>query len=328
MILQGRYVVSRVLQTILTLLVVLTLMFFLFRLVPGDPTAMYVSGRLAPEEIEAIREAWGLNDPIYIQYFRYVGNLLKGNLGRSFFYRDDVVAIITPRIFNTLILMGPAMLATVVLGIMAGSYLGWKHGSKTEKAGVIFSLLARSFPVFVSGVFAMMFLSFYLDLFPLGGMRTVEAKGLTWWQEFLDVAHHMALPFVVTILYNVGDVLMIARTSIIELIGEEFLSFARARGLSPSKIRRIAVRNAIIPVLTYSTIMIGFAFGGQVLVEVVFSWPGVGRLMVDSVTRHDYPVAQATFFLMAMVVIVLNLVMDLIYVYLDPRIASEDSTRR
>ena len=116
---------------------------------------------------------------------------------------------------------------------------------------------------------------------------------------------------------------MIARTSILELIGEEFLEFAKARGLPDSKIRRIAMRNAIIPVITYSTIMIGFAFGGQVLLEMVFSWPGVGRLIVNSVQNNDYPVAQATFFLMAFVVVVANLIVDLLYSYLDPRITYE-----
>jgi peptide/nickel transport system permease protein len=145
---------------------------------------------------------------------------------------------------------------------------------------------------------------------------------LSGWQRFLDITHHLLLPLVVTILYNVGDVLMISRTSILELIGEEFLEFAHARGLHDSRIRKIAMRNAIIPVLTYATIMVGFAFGGQVLVEVVFAWPGLGRLMVNSVFRHDYPVAQAAFFLMSTVVIVLNLMMDLTYAYLDPRIAS------
>lgn len=317
-----KYVANRVAQTVLTLFLVMTLMWLLFRLVPGDPTAMYVSGRLTPEDIESIRQAWGLNEPLYMQYLRYMTNLLKGDLGTSFYYREKVVDIIAPKVFNTLILMGPAMIMSIVIGTLIGSRLGWRRGSKRERLGVVLSLLVRSFPVFVSGVFGLMLFAHWLDWFPLGGMRNVEAQGLTWWGQFLDVTHHLLMPLVVTIIYNVGDVLMIARTSIIELIGEEFLDFAKARGLPNSRMRQIAMRNAIIPVLTYATIMVGFAFGGQVLVEVVFSWPGLGRLMINSVFRHDYPVAQATFFLMALVVIVLNLVMDLTYAYLDPRIAT------
>ena len=175
----------------------------------------------------------------------------------------------------------------------------------------------------MTGILALMVFSHWLGWLPLSGMKTIGAFGLSWWESFLDVTHHLALPFAVAFVYYVGDVVVIARTSMLELIGEEFLEFAKARGLSDSKVRRIAMRNAIIPVITYSTILIGFAFGGQVLLEMVFAWPGVGRLMVDSVEIHDYPVAQAAFFIMAFIVIVANLIVDMLYGYLDPRITSE-----
>ena len=298
-------------------------MWLLFRLVPGDPAAMYISGRLNPEDIDAMRKAWGLDAPLFIQYLKYIGNLFSGNLGISFYFREPVAGIIAPPLFNTVLLMGPAMIVSIVGGIMLGAYLGWRRGSKREKVGIMLALLLRSFPVFVAGVFILMLLSYWLGWFPLGGMRTIESPPTTWGGQTLDMLHHMILPFVVVVLFNIGDVLMISRTSLLELLGEEFLEFGKARGLPDSHVRRMAMRNAIIPVLTYSTIMVGFAFGGQVLVEVVFSWPGIGRLMVESVTRHDYPVAQASFFLMSIVVIVLNLIMDLAYGYLDPRISYE-----
>ena len=318
---RGQYIATRVGQTIITLFAVLVIMWLLFRLMPGDPAAMYISGRLSPEDIVRIKKLWGLDAPLYVQFFKYVANLFKGSFGISFYYREPVGALITPRLINTLILMGPAMIMAIVIGAVLGSDLGWKRGSKRERVGVSLSLFARSFPVYLSGLIGLMLFSHLLGWFPLGGMRTIGRINSSWIGEFLDYTHHLLLPLAVAALYYMGDVVVIARTSIMDIMGEEFLEFAKAKGLPDSKVRKIAMRNAIIPVITYSTIMIGFAFGGQVLLEVVFSWPGIGRLMVNSITRQDYPVAQATFFIMAFVVIAANFIVDLLYGYLDPRIS-------
>jgi len=320
--LQKRYIVNRIAQTILTLFVVFTLMWIIFRAIPGDPAAVFISGRLTPEDIEALRKLWGLNDPLYVQYFKYMRNLLMGDFGMSFYYREPVKDVVVPRLTNTLMLMGPAMIMSITIGSMTGSYIGWKTGSKREKVGVTLALLARSFPDYLTGIIGLMLFAHFLGIFPLGGMRTIGLISTSFWESFLDVTHHLALPLIVALIYYIGDVLMIARTSILELVGEEFLEFAKVRGLGDRKVRKIAIRNAIIPVVTYATVMIGFAFGGQVLLETVFSWPGIGRLMINSVTSHDYPVAQASFFIMAFWVIFLNLIVDLLYGYLDPRITS------
>ena len=294
----------------------------MFRAIPGDPAGVFISGRLTPEDIEALRKLWGLDDPLHVQYFKYMRNLLMGDFGMSFYYREPVKDVVAPRLVNTLMLMGPAMIMSIIIGAMTGSYVGWKRGSRRERIGIILALLARSFPDYLSGIIGLMLFAHFLGIFPLGGMRTIGLISTSFWESFLDVTHHLALPLTVALIYYVGDVLMIARTSILELVGEEFLEFAKARGLGDAKVRRIAMRNAIIPVVTYATVMIGFAFGGQVLLETVFSWPGIGRLMVSSVTSRDYPVAQASFFIMAFSVIVLNLIVDLLYGYLDPRITS------
>jgi peptide/nickel transport system permease protein len=292
----------------------------MFRAIPGDPAAVFISGRLTPEDIEALRKLWGLDDPLHIQYIKYMKNLLVGDFGMSFYYREPVKVVVAPRLINTLMLMGPAMIMSIFIGAMTGSYVGWKRGSRRERIGVTLALLARSFPDYLSGIIGLMLFAHFLNIFPLGGMRTIGLIPTSFIESFLDVTHHLALPLTVALIYYIGDVFMIARTSILELVGEEFLEFGKARGLSDSKVRKIAMRNAIIPVVTYATVMIGFAFGGQVLLETVFSWPGIGRLMVNSVTSRDYPVAQASFFIMAFWVIVFNLIMDLLYGYLDPRI--------
>jgi peptide/nickel transport system permease protein len=318
--LQGKYLLSRICQTIVTLLVVVTIMWILFRLVPGDPASMYISGRLAPEDIVALKKLWGLDLPPHIQFLKYFQNLFHGNFGISYSYREPVLRIIGPKLFNTLILMLPVMIMAIIVGTVMGSHMGWKRGSKTEHSLVIVSLFCRSYPVYLSGILILMIFAHWLDIFPLGGMRTIGRINTSWIDNFLDVTHHLALPFVTAFLAFVGDVAMIARTSMLEVVGEEFLEYSKARGLSDSRVRRIAMRNAIIPVITYSTVLLGFAFGGQVLLEMVFSWPGIGKLMADSVQMHDYPVAQASFFIMAIVVIVANLLVDLFYSYLDPRI--------
>jgi peptide/nickel transport system permease protein len=317
---KGKYLGSRILQTVVTLFVVSTVMWVLFRLIPGDPASMYVSGRLTPEDIVALKRLWGLDLPLHVQYLRYMVNLFQGNFGVSFAYREPVMEVLSPKIVNTLILMVPVMVMAIVVGTILGSHMAWRRGGKMERLSVVLSLFFRSYPIYLSGILILMIFAHWLDLFPLGGMRTIGQFHTSWIGRFLDVTHHLALPFVAAFLYYVGDVAMIARTSMLEVVGEEFLEFAKARGLSSSRVRKIAMRNAIIPVITYSTILVGFAFGGQVLLEMVFSWPGIGKLMADSVQMHDYPVAQAAFFIMAVVVISANLLVDLFYGYLDPRI--------
>jgi peptide/nickel transport system permease protein len=321
--LRGGYIASRTTQTILTLFAVLIITWLLFRLIPGDPAAIYVSGHLTPEDIKALRRLWGLDAPLYMQFFRYIINFFNGNFGISFYYREPVMTVLIPRLINTLILMGPPIIMATILGTVLGSYLGWERGTIREGLGVILSLFSRSFPIYITGIIGLMLFSHYLGWFPLGGMRTIGRIPSSWVGKFLDSTHHLMLPLAVALLYYIGDVIMIARTSILEITGEEYIEFARAKGLSNSRIRRIAMRNAIIPIVTYSTILIGFALGGQVLLEMVFAWPGIGRLMVESVTRRDYPVSQAAFFIMAVGVIVGNLIVDLLYGYLDPRISYE-----
>lgn len=314
------YIVSRVSQTIVTLFAVSTITWLLFRLIPGDPTTIFISGHLTPEDINALRKLWGLDAPLYIQYLKYMTNFFKGSFGVSFYYREPVLNIMIPRLINTILLMGPPIIMASIVGAMLGSYLGWKRGTKLERLGVILSLFTRSFPIYLTGIVALMLFSHSLGWFPLGGMRTIGRISSSGISNFLDVSHHLMLPLAVALLYYIGDIIMIARTSMLEIIGEEFLDFAKARGLPGSKIRRMAMRNAILPVVTYSTIMVGFALGGQVLLEMVFSWPGIGILIVDSVARRDYPVSQAAFFVMAVGVIIANLIVDLLYGYLDPRI--------
>jgi peptide/nickel transport system permease protein len=317
------YAARRAWHTAITLVLLLVFMYVLFRLVPGDPTTILLgTGELTLEAQQRLRELWGLDRPQWQQFLTYAGNLLTGDLGTSFYFRRPVVEIVAPMLGNTLVLMIPVVVLAILLGVAAGTWLGWRRGERIEEIGAVLALIPRALPVFWIGIVLLALFAYELRWFPIGGMRQAFFYPETWYQAlpFFDVARHLVLPVATGVLASMADPLMIQRTALIEVRHEDFMTLARARGLSQRAQRRLARRNAILPVLTYSAIMVGFAFGGQVLLEVVFTWPGMGRLMVSSVSQRDYPVAQATFFLMAAVVIGLNLLVDLAYGWLDPRI--------
>jgi len=321
-----RYLARRAMHTAVTLLLLLIFMFTLFRLIPGDPTTLMLgSGELPLEAQQRLRAMWGLDQPQWRQFIDYALNLMQGNLGMSFYFRRPVLEVVGPMLENTLLLMTPVVVLAIGIGIAAGTWLGWRRGGRAEEIGALLVLIPRALPVFWIGIILLALFAYQLRWFPIAGMRETFFFPNNAWQALpgYDVASHLVLPVITGVLVTMADPLMIQRTALLEVRGEDFMILARARGLSDRAQRRLARRNAILPVLTYSAIMVGFAFGGQVLLEVVFNWPGIGRMMVESITQRDYPVAQATFFLMAVAVVVMNLVVDLAYGWLDPRIRYE-----
>ena len=317
------YAARRLAHTAVTLVLLLVFMYVLFRLIPGDPTTILLgTGELTLEAQQRLRELWGLDRPQWQQFLTYAANLLTGDLGTSFYFRRPVTEVVAPMLLNTLVLMTPVVALSILLGVAVGTWLGWRRGERIEEIGAVLALIPRALPVFWIGIVLLALFAYELRWFPIGGMRQSFFFPETWYQElpFFDQARHLVLPVATGVLASMADPLMIQRTALIEVRHEDFMTLARARGLTERAQRRLARRNAILPVLTYSAIMVGFAFGGQVLLEVVFTWPGMGRLMVNSVSQRDYPVAQATFFLMAAVVVALNLLVDLAYGWLDPRI--------
>ena len=293
----------RTVHTAVTLALLLVFMFVLFRLIPGDPTTLLLgTGELTLEAQQRLRAQWGL-DQIDVPAARWPTgrNLLSGELGLSFYYRRPVTEVIEPMLVNTLILMVPIIVLAIGLGIAIGTWLGWRRGDRVEELGAVLVLIPRALPVFWTGIVFLSLFAYKLQWFPIGGIRESFFYPETWYQQlpYYDLVRHLVLPVATGVLASMADPLMIMRTSLIEVRDEEFMVLARARGLTVRSLQRLARRTAFLPVLTYSAIMVGFAFGGQVLLEVVFTWPGMGRLMVNSVTQRDYPVAQAAFFLMA-----------------------------
>lgn len=316
------YIIRRLFHTLIVLFAIMAILFAVFRLMPGDPTAVLVDSQLSASDQQAMLAQWGLDQPIPVQFWRYLKNLFTGDFGMSFYYRQPVLQVLSGPIWNTLILMTASMSVAVFLGVLLGAVLGWRRGSKLEQFGVVGGLFLRSIPIFWLGILLLMIFTYWLRIFPTGGIRTsgYEATSLLGIYFSWNFLYHLTLPFATALLYYLADPLLIMRTSMLEIKGEDFLEMAKAKGLKDYQVMKHCVRNAILPVITFVAVWSGFAFGGQVLLETVFAWPGMGREIVQAVTRHDYPVAQAAFFLMSFVVVIMNFIVDLLYGYLDPRI--------
>jgi peptide/nickel transport system permease protein len=317
------YIIRRILYTLLTLFGVATILFFIFRIMPGDPTAQVISPALDPVAQARLKEAYGLDKPLLVQYVLYLKNLVVFDWGRSFTSSQPVVDIMAYRFWNTIFLMGAAMCFVLVAGTGLGMVMAWRRGGPLDTGGTVMALVFQSAPPFVTGLLLLMVLSYRMDLFPTGGMHAPGVsigKGLG---VFLsaDFLHHLVLPTITVALYYLATPMLIMRDSMLEVMGSDFIELAKAKGLAPHVVMiKHAARNALMAVVTVSSLMVGFAIGGQVLVETVFSWPGMGQLMVEAAQSHDYPVAQATFLVLAAIVIFLNLLADISYCYLDPRI--------
>jgi peptide/nickel transport system permease protein len=268
-------------------------------------------------------ERYGLHESLWTQYTIFMKDLVRLDLGSSYFYNRPVVDIIKGRLPATLILMFTAMFFAYVIGIFGGAWMAWKRGTRLESLGVTFSLVFRSAPTFWVGLMVIMVFAVRLGWFPAQGMRTTGYEGESFREVFLsmDFLKHLVLPALTAGLYFLATPLLIMRNSMLEVLSEDYIEMAHAKGLRDSRVLyHHAARNALLPVVTAGALFIGSAIGGQVLIEVVFSWPGLGREIVQAVTRSDYPLAQGSFIILSTLVMVMNLLADVLYAFLDPRI--------
>lgn len=317
------FIIRRLFHTLITLWVIFTALFFLFRLGLPDPTLALISEGLSAEDRARITEQFGLHLPLWQQYGIYLGNVVTGEMGTSFHYKAPVATIVGDRFLNTMALMIPSIGLAYVVGPALGVLLTWKRGSRLESIGITAALVLRSAPVFWTGMLGIVIFGVWLGWLPTSGMRTLpyEASGFLDKIFTLDFLWHLILPMTVIAVYFAGLPMLIMRNTMLEVIGDDFIEFCRARGLRPGRVMYAhAARNALLPVVTQAAITTGLAVGGQVVVEVVFSWPGLGREILDAVRTSDYPVAQATFMFLAGSVLLLNFIVDLVYGKLDPRV--------
>ena len=317
------YVARRFLLALLTLLGVAVILFILFRMMPGDPTAQIISPALDEAAQARLKQAFGLDLPVWQQFIIYMKNMATLEWGRSFTTGQPVADLLGHWLVNTLLLMSAGLIIAIALGVVLGILMAARRGGALDHTATVVGLVCQASPPFVIGILLLMGLSYKLELFPSGGMFTPGTDpGSTWALiASTDFLEHLILPTLTIAALYVATPMLVMRDSMLEVLGSDFVEFARAKGLSPGRVLfRHAARNALLAVVTVSSLILGFAIGGQIVIETVFSWPGMGKAMVDAALQHDYPVAQAAFLLMAVVVIGLNFITDLSYSFLDPRI--------
>ncbi len=316
----NHYVLKKIGWALLTVTFVVVLNFFLFRILPGDPARAVRDPRLTQKAIEAIRVRFGLDKPLYVQFLLYVRNLLQGEMGTSFNSQRPVAQILIENLWNTLLLIGAGTILSIILGIFLGIAAAWKSRTVVDYGILLSSLVAWAAPTFWFGIILLFWGSSHLNL-PIGGKLTAGADYASWWAQWLDVGKHMLLPTLTYTIIYAGQYTLFMRSAVLEIFSEDYILTAKAKGLNSFQILRDhALRNAMLPTVTVVALNLGFTVAGAIEIEKVFSWPGLGQAIVDAVERKDYPVLQGAFLLLAISVIFANLLADLLYSYLDPRV--------
>ena len=330
---RGAFLLRRVGWAVVTIFVVITFNFFLFRILPGDPAKAGVKDpRLTPESQAALTIRYGLDKPVFLnlgggdpfdsQYFIYLGLLAHGDLGMSYAHKDQPVGdLLGQALINTLWLVIPAELLSIVLGIGLGLLTAWRRRTAIDFGALGFALFMWSLPTFFLGLVLLFVGAGYFDL-PTGGKQTVGVDYSSVWAALGDLLAHLILPTLTLTLTLLAEYMLIMRSSVLDVFSEDYILTAKAKGLSTYRIIRDHVlRNAMLPMVTLIALSFGFIVAGALQTETVFSWPGLGLLTVNAVDQRDYPVLQGAFLLLAIAVVVANLLADLVYGWMDPRVS-------
>ena len=318
-----KYILSRLAHMFLVLWAVGTILFFMFRLMPGTPLAAFIDNTTTAEQQDALIRQFGLDKSLGEQYWLFLTNALQGDLGRSFFFKRPVTEVVMEVLPNTIILTMTSLIIAYIFGALAGAYLAWHRGRWIEGIGIPIALTTRAAPEFWLGMVMLAVFAFGLGWFPAGGASTSGAVFQNEWARVFswDYLRHLTLPALTLAIYLQGLPLLLMRSNMLEVLQEEFITMGRMKGLSNSTILlNHAARNALLPVATAFALGIGSAVGGNVVVETVFSWPGIGRLLVNAVAASDYPLAQGAFLIITFVLIIMNFIADITYHLLDPRV--------
>ena len=339
---QTRTLLKKIGWAIFTILFVIVLNFFLFRVLPGDPARAGIRDpRLKKEAIEMLRVRFGLDKPVIncfeslnpiqlvsctvnpldTQFFIYVRNLFQGELGISYHTNRPVADILAERLWNTVLLIGSGQILSIIIGVVFGVFAAWKARTAIDFTSVVSSLIVWSLPTFWLAIILLFWGS--NNGLPLAGKATPGASSLPLLQQWIDIGRHMLLPTLTYTIVYMGEYTLIMRSSLMDVLSEDYILTAKAKGLSTFQILKDhALKNAMLPLVTVIAINLGFTVAGAIQIEAVFSWPGLGGAIFEAVGRRDFPVLQGAFLLIA-VVIFANLVADLTYNYLDPRVQTE-----
>jgi peptide/nickel transport system permease protein len=335
---RGNYILRKAAFAVLILIIVMVFNFILFRVLPGDPVKLIIhSPRMTREAQDRIRSVFGLDKPVWFdaerfgegdligafdsQFSAYLRNLLQGEFGVSFVSRRDVGEILSERVWRTVVLVLAGDVIAIVLGMTLGLVAAWRRGTRLDGGILLWALFSWALPTFFLGIILLILARGRL---PVGGMVTPGLKpeeGLTYW---LDVGKHLILPTITMAIVYTGEYILIMRSGVMEVLTADYILTAKAKGLSTLRILRShALKNAMLPMVTMIALTFGYTVGGAIQVETVFSWPGIGRLMYEAVQKRDYPVLQGSFLLLAVSVILANLLAEILYSVLDPRVTTE-----
>lgn len=319
----GRYLFKRLLYILVNLWVIVTISFFLFRLVPGNPADLMVSPFVGEEVRDAIIERLGLNDPLPLQYIKYMGDLLTGDFGTAYLTNKPVLGTVLPAFANTLVLVLGMFTVSFLLGSALGALMAWYRNTKFEKTTSTLELFVRSAPTFFVGVLLILIFSKNLGWLPSTGMRDANFGETNLFRIYTstDFLSHLVLPVIAGSVYAHVVPALLMRNTMLELKYADFIDLIRAKGFSEAYVMfRHGVRNALMPLIAEGSQFLGWAIGGLVAIEFVFSWPGLGREIVNALDGRDYPVAQAAFFLIAVMVMLVYFLADMVAAMLDPRV--------
>lgn len=317
------YFARKLIYMVITLFAIIAFNFFLFRIMPGDPAAVLVPKGGTDMLRDAVREKFHLNDPLLTQFYYYIIQIFTGDLGIStgVWKLSNISDAIGTPILNTVILVSIGTALAVYLGIMIGKIAAWRRGKPADTIGMGFALVFYSMPTFLFALILLMIFAGELQWFPLGGVNSPNYSDMGLFEKILDKGYHLVLPVIAFTLEIMAEFALIMRNSLTDVLTEDYITTARAKGVpSKSILNDHAVKNALLPVVTVMAISIGWMLGGTIMVEMVFSYDGLGKLTWDAVVNLDYPLLQAIFLLMAIAVLVANLIADIVYFYLDPRV--------
>jgi peptide/nickel transport system permease protein len=315
-----RYLLSKILQAVLTLAFVLAFNFFLFRGL-GDPIAQLLRGhaQLPPAAIQELQRQLGLDLPLPQQFLHYVTQTFQGNMGLAY-DGTPVSTVIAERAWPTLLLIGTSTIASVLIGIWIGIKQGWRRGSAFDQGMLGVTLVLYSMPEFWFGLLMIMLFSVTLKIFPTGHMST-PAAAYTGLRHIVDVLNHLVLPFFILTVSYLAQYSLIMRSSLLETLGEDFITTARSKGMRERRVlNKHAVPNALLPTITVTILSFGFVISGAITIELIFSWPGLGNATYEAIRNKDFSLLQGLFLVFSVSVIIANLVADLLYSYLDPRV--------
>jgi peptide/nickel transport system permease protein len=321
----GRYLATKIGGALISLILVILSGFFLFRILPGDPVGELTHGaNVTAAQKEILRHQLGLDRPWYGQFWTYLTSVLQGHLGTSFKYSRPVSHLIADRLWPTILLVGSATILSIVIGLWIGTRAAWKQGSAFDKTHTSIALTLWSVPTFWLGLILLLVFGVGIGpipgLFPTGGMSSPTAPP-GFFNHIWDVFHHLVLPCITLVAVIYAQNLLVMRSSLLDEMGSDYLVTARAKGLRDSTVRRRhAVPNALLPTVTLIFLQLGFVVSGAVTVEVVFSWPGLGSLLYDGINVPDQPLLQGTFIVFAGAVILMNVLADILYRFIDPRV--------